>query len=52
MTQIRFEWIEEAGSGQQSTVAVEPETAQSVIALMARALIAVVRSVEEAVDER
>ena len=52
MTQIPFEWIEEAGSGEQTTVAMEPETAQTVIALMARALIAVVRSIEEAADER
>lgn len=52
MTQIPFEWIEEARCGEQSPVAVEPETAQSVITLMARALIAVVRSVQEAADER
>jgi hypothetical protein len=52
LTQISFECKEEAGPGERSAVALERETAQTMIALMARALIAVVRAIEEADDER
>jgi hypothetical protein len=53
--QIRFEWaeeIEQAGHAQPVEVELRQETITVLIALMARALISVVRVAEEAADER
>jgi hypothetical protein len=50
--QLRFEW---AGPGEirdSNQVVIDPVTTEVAIALMARALIAVVRAVHEADDER
>ena len=52
MEQKHFEWVEQNESGEQNKVALEPETMKTVIALMARVLIAVVRAGEEATDDR
>jgi hypothetical protein len=48
--QLRFEW----GSSQSDSnqVVIDRETSEAAVALMTRALIAVVRAVREANDER
>lgn len=55
MQQIRFEWDEEIEQVQRAEpveVELTQETITVLIALMARALISVVRVAEEAADER
>lgn len=52
MHQIRFEWAEQVHRTEPTGIELAPETTEVVIALMARALIAVVRATEEAADER
>jgi hypothetical protein len=50
--QKHFEWAEQTERGESDKIALEPETMETVITLMARALIAVVRAAEEATDDR
>ena len=53
MKQIPFEWAEQTDPGEPGEVVLDPETTETVIELMARTLIAVVRlAEEEANDER
>ena len=55
MQQIRFEWaekIEQVRRAEPIEVELAQETISALIALMARALISVVRVAEEAADER
>ena len=50
--QIELGWREQKPLDEPSEVALDPATADAVIALMARALIVVVRIAEEVADER
>jgi hypothetical protein len=50
--QKHFEWVEQNERSEQNKVALELETTKTVITLMARVLIAVVRAAEEASDDR
>ena len=50
--QIDFEWPEQQSLDAQSEVTLDPATADAIIVLMARALIAVVSVVVEVADER
>ena len=52
MKQTRFEWAEQSEAGEPTEVALDPETTDAVIVLMARVLIAVVRAAEEVANER
>ena len=52
MDQIRFEWAEPRECRGPSDVALDHETIDAALALMARALIAVVRGAMENDDER
>ena len=52
MKQLRLQWAEPTELGAWDEVDLEPETTEAVIALMARALIAVVRAAQENADER
>jgi len=52
MDQLRFEWAEPIQTAEPRTVDLDHETADAAVALMARALIAVVRTTQEAADER
>jgi len=49
--QLRFEWAEPRRAGEPNPVVLDHETTEAVIALMGRAMIAVLRAVE-ADDER
>mgnify|MGYP001181018024 CR=1 FL=1 len=51
MHQLRFEWVEQVHRTEPTEVDLAKETSEVVIVLMARVLIAVVRTSEEAVDE-
>jgi hypothetical protein len=48
--QQRFPWA--AGNRDRQEIVLDPETTERVIALLARALVAVVRAGEETADER
>ena len=50
--QHRFPWPVPGESRDPHEVVLDPETTEIAIALMARALIAVVRAVEETADDR
>jgi hypothetical protein len=50
--QLHFEWAAPSVTGDPNQVVIDLETTEVVIALIARALIAVVRAVQEADDER
>lgn len=51
--QIRFQWAEEHHEGRgPDQVEIDPKTTEAAIALMARAMIAVIRAVKENDDER
>lgn len=50
--QRRFPWAAPRETRDAPEVVLEPETTVAAIALLARALLAVVRAVEEAGDER
>jgi hypothetical protein len=50
--QRRFEWVQPSETRGPNGVVVDAETTEVAIELMARALISVVRAVEEAGDER
>ena len=50
--QRRFPWAARGETRNSTEVVLDPETTAAAIALMARALIAVVRAVEEADDDR
>lgn len=52
MKQHLIEWLEVDDRGAQPAIDLTPEALETVIALMARALIALVRSSEENVDEQ
>lgn len=52
VTQYRFPWAAPGETHDPHEVVLDPETAAAAIALMARALIAVVRAVEEVDDKR
>lgn len=54
MKQIGFEWEElrEELVDSPNQVDLDPETSESVVALMAQAMVAVVRAIEEVDDER
>ena len=52
MHQRRFDWAEQIHRTEPACVELPRETTEVVIALMARALAAVVRATEEAADER
>ena len=52
MKQTRFEWAEQGTAATPTEVTLDPETIETVIVLMAHALIAIVRATEEATDER
>lgn len=49
--QLRIEWVGANVAGESNDVALEPETIDAVVVLMARALMIVVRAVEEDADE-
>lgn len=49
---MRLPWAEESEIGRSNQVGLDLETSEAVIELMARALIAVVRAVQESADER
>ncbi|MGH2348391.1 MAG: hypothetical protein ACRDFT_02855 [bacterium] len=50
--QRRFEWALPSETRDPNSVVMDPEATEVAIGLMARALIAVVRAVQEADDER
>ena len=50
--QQRFPWAARDDRRDRYEVVLDPETTATVIALLARALLAVVRAVEEAPDDR
>ena len=50
--QLELGWREQKPREEPSEVALDPATADAVIALMARALLVVVRIAEEVADER
>jgi hypothetical protein len=50
--QHRFPWAVGREHHDRPEVVLDPETTESVIALLARALVAVVRAVEESPDDR
>jgi len=50
--QTRFEWQCERELAEPTDVVLDPETAEELVVLMASAMIAVVRAVEEDVNER
>ena len=50
--QHRFPWAAPGERRDPLEVALDPETTERAIALLARAVLAVVRAVEEATDER
>ena len=50
--QRQFPWAAPAESRDANEVGLDPETTAAAIALLARALIAVVRAVQEVDDER
>lgn len=52
MDQMPFAWAERKHPDEPSEIALEPERAEALVVLMARALIAVVRAAEEDADER
>ena len=52
MKQTRFEWDEQNEEAEPVEVALDRETTEALIVLMARVLVAVVRTVQEADDER
>ncbi len=52
MEQMRLQWAEQSELGTSNQVELDPETSEAVIALMARALIVVVRAAQESADER
>ena len=49
--QILFQWAVPTAL-ERSTVVMAPETTEALVVLMARAMIALVRAVKEAADER
>lgn len=49
---MRLPWAEESEIGRSNQVGLDLETSETLTALMARALIAVVRAVQENADER
>jgi len=50
--QMPFEWLDEDELAQPVEVVLDAETTEVVVTLMARAMIAAVRAVEEVADER
>jgi hypothetical protein len=50
--QLRFEWVGPTEAREPNEVVLDPETTKAAIALMASALVAVVRAAEEPDDER
>jgi len=50
--QYRFPWVVPGETRDPHEVVLDPETTEIVIAVMARALVAVVRAAEEVKDER
>jgi hypothetical protein len=50
--QIRFQWAEEHEGRTSDKVEIDPKSTDAAVALMARAMIAVVRAVKENDDER
>lgn len=50
--QLHFEWAGPSETRDPNQVVIDPETTAVAIALIARALLAVVRAVQEADDER
>lgn len=52
MKQTRFEWQGERELAEPIDVVLDPETTEELIVLMASAMIAVVRAVEEDAHER
>lgn len=52
MEQLPFEWADPTVVRETSEVSLDPATADAAVALMARALVVVVRAVEETDDER
>ena len=50
--QLRFAWAEPRETHDLKQVVIDPGTAEVAMTLMARALIAVVRAIQEADDER
>lgn len=52
MKQLPFEWVEEPERDARPEIELPPQTIEAVIALMARALVALVRPSGEAADDR
>jgi hypothetical protein len=50
--QLRLEWVGPTEAREPNEVVLDPETTKAAIALMASALVAVVRAAQEADDER